>query len=208
MARETHRSILEATLALLEQGDGAFSYERLAKAAGVARQTLYAHFPDRADLLIAAVDHRRGELGAEDLRAPILEAATARDALRALVDYHVAFTPQIMTPARAVEAQRAVDPELSAAFERRSSGRRQTVRHVMTRLRAEGDLRPTWSVDDATDLVSALMTASFTSDLLDERDWTTDQLRARLLDTIEQTLLVPDSSELRSPTQSEGEAVR
>ena len=189
MARDTRRSILEATLGLLEQGDGAFTYERLASAAGVSRQTLYTHFPARADLLIAAVDHRRGQLGADDLREPILAAATARDALHALLDYHLAFTPQIMIPARAVEAQRASDPELSAAFERRSSGRRQTVRHVVTRLRAEGDLRDAWSVDEATDLVSALTTAAFTSDLLDERSWTTDQLRDRLLETIQRTLL-------------------
>lgn len=190
MARDTRPAILEATIALLEQGDGAFTYERLASRAGVSRQTLYTHFPNRVDLLVAAVDHRRQELGGDELSAPILEAATARAALVALVEYHIAFTPRIMAPARVVEALRAVDPDLSAAFERRPSGRRQSVRHVVTRLRAEGDLRQEWSVDAATDLIAALMTASFTSELLEERSWTPDQLRHRLLGTVERTLLV------------------
>lgn len=190
VTRDTRPAILEATIALLEQGDGGFTYERLAGRAGVSRQTLYTHFPKRVDLLVAAVDRRRQELGGDELSAPILEAATAREALEALVDYHVAFTPRIMGPARVVEALRAVDPELSAAFERRSSGRRQSVRHVVTRLRAEGDLRNGWSVDAATDLVAALMTAAFTSELLDERAWTPDQLHERLLETIERTLLI------------------
>lgn len=192
MAKGTVTAILDAALALLEEGDGGFTYERLAGRAGVSRQTVYTHFPDRPELLVAAVDHRRAQLDLDGLRTPILAADTARSALRALLDYHVAFTPAVMIPARAVEAQRAVDPALSDAFERRPSGRRQTVRHVMTRLRSEGDLDERWTVDEATDLVSALTTASFTADLLLERGWSADTLRDRLLEVIERALLLPD----------------
>lgn len=191
MARDTRRTILEAVLALLAQRDAGFSYDTLAARAGVSRQTVYTHFPDRSALLIAAVDLARERLGADQLSAPVYDAPTARHALDALIDFHLAYTPQIMAAASAMEAQRALDGRLSKAFEQRPAGRRQLVRHVVTRLRAEGDLDPGWSVDDAADLVSALMTASFTSDLLEERGWVVDRLGARLRQVIERSLLVP-----------------
>jgi AcrR family transcriptional regulator len=190
MARDTRRTIIDATLSLLDEGDGDFTYERLATRAGLSRQTLYTHFPQRAELLVAAVDHVRSALRADELVAPVYSAATARSAVRELIRFHLAYTPQIIVPSRAMEAQRAAHPELSEAFEQRPSGRRQIVRHVMTRLRAEGDLVDDWSIDDATDFVSALMTAAFTSDLLDERRWTIARLDERLQQTIERTLLV------------------
>jgi hypothetical protein len=141
--------------------------------------------------LIAAIDLVREGLNADQISAPVYSAATARDALDALIGFHLQFTPQILAASRAVEAQRAMDPKLSDAFERRPSGRRQLVRHVVTRLRAEGDLEPSWSVDEAADLISALMTASFTSDLTEERRWDVDQLGNRLRQVIERTLLTP-----------------
>jgi AcrR family transcriptional regulator len=204
VARSTHRSILEAALALLDDGDAGFTYERLAERSGISRQTLYSHFPDRTDLLIAVVDHVRAELGADALMAPVYEAPTARDALRAMLDFHVVYTPQIVRPSRALEAQRALQPELSEAFERRRTGRRQLARHVVTRLSAEGCLDPRWTIDEATDLLSALTTAAFTSDLLDERHWTTDQLRARLLQVIDGALLATTNQPGTQPIDQQG----
>jgi len=191
MARDSRRVILDTALTLLNAGDAGFTYDRLASEAGVSRQTLYTHFPERSALLVAAVDQVREQLHADELSAPVYESATALDALHALVDFHLAYTPQILAASRAVEAQRAIDPGLSDAFERRRSGRRQLVRHVVTRLRAEGDLDPSWSVDEASDFVAALMTASFTADLIDERRWSVDRLGTRLRQCIEQTLLTP-----------------
>ncbi|MEZ5141160.1 MAG: TetR/AcrR family transcriptional regulator [Acidimicrobiales bacterium] len=193
MARETRRAILEATLAFLEAGDAGFTYESLAGRARVARQTLYSQFPDRAQLFVAAVDHARERLGADELSVPVYEAATARGALDALLDFHVAYTPAIMRPARVVEARRAGDPELSRRFEERPSGRRQITRHVVNRLAAEGELAPEWSVERATDFLSALMTASFTSDLLEERGWTTSDLRSSLGMVVATSILAPSA---------------
>ena len=104
----------------------------------------------------------------------------------------------------AVEAQRAVSPGLSQAFERRASGRRQLVRSVVTRLQAEGDLAPDWSVENATDLLGALLTGSFTAELMNERNWTIDQLRERLHRTLTRALLRPDHR-AEPPTTNQGE---
>ena len=172
MVRDSRAAIIRATVDRLRDGDGAFTYEHLAEQAGVARQTLYSHFPNRAELLVAAVEQIRGELDLEELTAKVYLAATARAAVEALLELHIAFTPPLLVGLRAVEAQRATHPEVSHAFERRSTGRRQLVLHVVTRLQAEGDLAPDWSVADAADLLSALLAGGFTAELLEEREWT------------------------------------
>lgn len=119
----------------------------------------------------------------------MFSAPTARVALDCLLDFHIAFTLSALPAMRAVEVQRAVDPAVSHAFERRSRGRRQLVRHVVTRRDAEGDLSDDWTVVEATDFIAALLSGGFTSELVDERQWTADQLRERLHRTIERALL-------------------
>jgi TetR/AcrR family transcriptional repressor of mexJK operon len=193
MTRDSRAAILRATVGLLRSGDGAFTYEHLAAQAGVARQTLYSHFPDRAELLVAAVEQVRGELDLDELTSAVYTAPTARTALEALLELHIAFTPPLLAGLRAVEAQRAAHPDVSEAFERRSSGRRQLALHVITRLHAEGDLAAEWSVVDAADLVGALLAGGFTSELLEERRWTTGQLHDCLRHTISHALLRPSA---------------
>lgn len=193
MARSTLPAIVLAAADRLRAGDAGFTYERLAADAGVARQTLYTRFPDRAELIIAAVDELRAEVsGLEELTAAVQLAPTAREALDALLDLHIAFTPRMLGALCAVEAQRVVSPNLSAAFERRASGRRQLVRSVVTRLQAEGALVSDWTVDEATDLLGALLTGSFTAELMNERHWTASQLHDGLRRTLTRTLLQPD----------------
>ncbi len=205
MARSTLPAIVQAAADRLREGDAGFTYERLAADAGVARQTLYARFPDRAELIIAAVDELRAEVpGLDELTAAVQLAPTAREALAALLDLHLAFTPRMLSALCAVEAQRAVSPSLSAAFERRSSGRRQLVRSVVTRLQAEGALAPGWSVDEAADLLGALLTGSFTAELMNERRWTTTQLHDGLQRTLTRTLLHPEQR-AGAPTHNQGE---
>ena len=168
----------------------AFTYEELAKRAGVSRQTIYSHFPDRATLFVALADYTRSMFDVHELSAAVFDAATARDALAAAVDFHMGYTMRILAPYRAIEIERAKDPALAAAFEQRDVGRRQTVRHVMTRLRAEAQLDRAWSVDTATDLMVALLSASLAMELTEQRSWSRDEFRDRLLLTLQRTLLI------------------
>lgn len=59
--------------------------ESIAAAAGVTRQTVYAHFPSRDALLVAVADQLTGDLLAEYSRLD-LESGTAMDALLLLID--------------------------------------------------------------------------------------------------------------------------
>ena len=172
----------------------AFTYEQLASVAGVSRQTLYTHFPDRASLFVGLADKARQEAGVDRLAAAVFEAPTAREALVALIDVHVAFTPAVMTVMRAEQMERLRHPEIEAAFEQRAGGRRPLVRHVVTRLHAEGLLASSWTVEVATDLVAGLFNPWLTAELLELRTWSVPELRERLLVVLEGALLTPHHS--------------
>jgi AcrR family transcriptional regulator len=191
MTRNSGVLILQAVRDLVEErGSVAFTFEEVAKRAGVSRQTVYTHFPDRASLFVALADQTRVDLDATALSAAVLEAPTARDALSATVDFHMAFTMRILALYRAIEIERARDPAIAAAFERRDVGRVRIVRHVMTRLKAEGQLDPAWSIEAATELMDALLSASLASELHEHRGWSLDEFRDRLLFTLRRTFLV------------------
>lgn len=184
--------MLDAVLALLTgSGAGRVTYDAVARRAGVARQTVYSHFPTRGALLAAAADHARAAAGADDLARAVYEAPTARDALRAFVAVHAAFLPKVLPAYLAVERERSADPDVEAAFAARATGRRQLARLVATRLRAEGDLADPWTVDTATDLVVTVCSGSSTAHLLRGAGWTPEEMHDRLLVLFERALLTP-----------------
>src|SRR5262245_34525099 len=78
----------------------------IAAAAGVARQTVYAHYPSRRAVLAAVVDRLTAET-AETLAAVDVEAGSASDALRAWLDASwglIRRYPILLTPAFAAAA--------------------------------------------------------------------------------------------------------
>jgi TetR/AcrR family transcriptional regulator, mexCD-oprJ operon repressor len=76
-------AILDAALDLHEH-DPKPSFVQIARAAGVSRPTLYAHFPTREDLAVAVV-RRAVERTAADFRAARLEDDSAPEALDRLL---------------------------------------------------------------------------------------------------------------------------
>ncbi|MFG2496923.1 TetR/AcrR family transcriptional regulator [Streptomyces sp. NPDC048441] len=83
-ARRSRASILDAAVQLLNAEPDA-SMEGIAKAAGVTRQTVYAHFPSREQLLTAVLDRVTEEaVAAMDAVDP--DSGPAADALLRLLD--------------------------------------------------------------------------------------------------------------------------
>jgi TetR/AcrR family transcriptional regulator, mexCD-oprJ operon repressor len=76
-------AILDATVAQLER-DPNLSLVQIAKAAGVSRPTLYAHFPTREDLIEAAVRRALDETQ-RDIAAANIDDGTPTEALQRLI---------------------------------------------------------------------------------------------------------------------------
>ncbi|WP_203708893.1 TetR/AcrR family transcriptional regulator, partial [Asanoa iriomotensis] len=89
-ARRSRASILDAAVVLLNEEPDP-SVEAIATAAGVTRQTVYAHFPSREALLAAVLDRVTDEAMAE-LDAVDLDAGTATEALLRLLDTSARIT--------------------------------------------------------------------------------------------------------------------
>ncbi len=189
---DTRTAILDATWALLvERGSGDFGLEQVAKRAGVSRPTVYAHFANRAELLVAVVESYKQRVGYEEMAQPMLLAPTAIDALGELVRFYIDFMAPVRALHVAIDVERARDPDLEKSFGTRATGRHQHAQHVATRLAAEGRLAEPWTVVTAADLISACTSASFALELMDRHGWSVEDLGDRLLQMFTDTFVRP-----------------
>lgn len=114
-ARRSRAAILDAAVRLLDERPDA-SVENVAAAAGVTRQTVYAHFPSRAHLLGAALD-RVTEEAVAAMDAADLDSGPAADALLRLVEASSRAAdrhPRLMRAAGAHPADPEADTERHA----------------------------------------------------------------------------------------------
>jgi AcrR family transcriptional regulator len=98
-ARRSVAAILGSARPLLA-ADAEASIEEIAVAAGVSRQTVYAHFPSRDALVSAVIDVERAE-GLAALEAAHLDELPALDALRRFLDISweiAARLPLVLSP--------------------------------------------------------------------------------------------------------------
>ena len=130
--------ILRAALSELgEAGYGAFAIESVAARAGVAKSTIYRHWPDKVSLIGDAFE------SAHEHAVPSVEGLTAREGLQRLLR-HVAevvidsaFSSCI--PALIEGAER--DPRLREFRNRYSALRRQSLTGLIARGVADGEFR-------------------------------------------------------------------
>ena len=187
-AEETRRRVLDAVYDELREAPARpVSVDRVARAAGVARSTVYLIFGSRAGLFdaLAADVHERGgfhrvieAIADPDPRVHLRDGiaggvhtfAAHRDVLRALV------------------SMAALDPDaVGGTVQRAEQQRANGIANVARRLGEQNLLRPEVSVDEAADLIWLL--ASFDAfDLLYTRGLSTDEIGRTLVATAERAL--------------------
>ena len=119
----TRERILDAARELTEKQGAVPTMSALARAAGISRQALYLHFPDRAQLLlafVASIDDR------EQLQAWIATVREADDAageIRAFARMQAWRNPSFAAAARALDDTRHTDPAAAAAWADRTGNR-------------------------------------------------------------------------------------
>ena len=160
-----------ATTLLVEEGHQAVTPQRVSKETGVARSTIYRHWPDRASLLLDTIDtivapHHTastvGDLGI-DLRTA-LDNLRSRLGRQPFLEVFAALLDQTMQSAELAKAQR-----------RFVSGVTTPVREVIVTAIESGQVGPTVKPDEAV----ALLTGPLFHQHVLQREPISDDLIAR-----------------------------
>lgn len=147
------QTVIEAAAAFMRTNPmGSFSLENVAKAAGVARLTVYNQFGSRRGLLEAVFDHLATHGGLERIADAVTDP-DPRNGLLRLAEVFCDFWSGDPAVGELHDAM-ATDPDLGLALAERNERRRRAVTALVERLQgpAAADQRR-----DAIDLIFALM---------------------------------------------------
>lgn len=153
----TRDRILNAAWRLLEGRESRVSMAEIARAAGISRQALYLHFPNRAELLIATVRHIEQARELDTGLAASRIAASGPERLDGFIAAWGDTIPEIHGVARALMAMQASDAEARQAWDDRLAMVRAGCADAVAALAAEGRLTPRLSEERAADLLWALL---------------------------------------------------
>ena len=155
---ETRVRILNATLKLLESGQGSsVRMSDIAKTTGISRQAVYLHFPNRAELLIAATRHLDD---LNDVNARLIAsrtAATGQERLEAFIEAWGNYIPEVHGVAKALLALQDTDEAARLAWADRMAGLREGFEAAVKALKKDGMLSPDHSVKEATDILWSML---------------------------------------------------
>jgi AcrR family transcriptional regulator len=149
---------------------------QIARAARLSRQAVYLHFADRAELMAALARHVHESLGLPAaIQRMMADAPTGLGLLEADISMQVRFNPAVWAVARAVDAVRRTDAAAARAWQERLESRLDRCRVIVSRLQAEGSLRPGLAPSIAADLLWTMTSLRMWEDLVLERGWSPEQ---------------------------------
>lgn len=169
---DTRKRILDTTWQLLETPGGSpVRMSDIARTAGISRQALYLHFPNRADLLVATTRHI-DEINDIDARLAASRAATGGvERLEAYIAAWGGYIPQVHGVARALMSMQDHDAEARIAWEGRENAIREGCAAATAALQRDGRLTPTLSATEATDLLWTLLSVRNWERLVQDCGW-------------------------------------
>jgi AcrR family transcriptional regulator len=164
---DSRAHILDTAFELVrERGADAVTMAGIADAAGLSRQMVYVHFRSRAGLLTAmARDHdRRSGFAARVAAAAALPPV---EALERLLRDWLAYVPEILPVARALEAAAITGEAGGAAWRDRMDDLHAVFRAAVERV----DLAAGWTVESAADWAWSRCHLAGYQQLVVERGW-------------------------------------
>lgn len=168
----TRTRVLKATWSLLDSGGGSrVRMSDIAKVAGISRQALYLHFPNRAELLIATTRHIDEVKKIDDRLAASRAAQTGRARLSAFVEAWGNYIPEIYGVATALIALGPGDEEARTAWQDRLGAVRHGCASAVAMLARDGDLVAHLDEDRATDLLATLLSVPIWEGLCQAHGW-------------------------------------
>jgi AcrR family transcriptional regulator len=168
----TRRRILKATCKLLAAGQGqGVRMVDIAKAAKISRQAVYLHFPNRAELLIAAVRYLDVMHDSDARLAASRNAKNGLVRLDAFIEAWANYIPEVYGVARALLAMKDTDAEAKAAWDDRMDALREGCAAAVDALERDRRLNPVHSREEATDILWMLISIRNWEHLTQDRGW-------------------------------------
>lgn len=186
---DTKSRILDATWNLLESGDKAVRMSDIAKAAGISRQALYLHFPNRAELLVATTRHIDSVKQVDARLAQSRSATSGRERLQAFVQAWGGYIPEIHGISVALRAMRDSDTEAAEAWDDRMQAVRHGCEAVVRAIAEDGNLRTGLTAQTATDLLWTLLSVENWERLVRDCGWTQAAYEQMMRETAEAVLM-------------------
>jgi AcrR family transcriptional regulator len=195
-ARQRRSHILAAAHRLFsERGYAATSMSEVARAAGVALDTVYASVGRKPALMRLLVERA---ISGEDAAVPaeqrdyVREIQAEPDPARKLAIYAAAIRRihhRLAPLVRAVQAAAPAHPEVARSWHQVSERRARNMRVFAAHLAETGALRPGLGIDEAADVIWATNAPETYLLLVGERGWTPERFEAWLADAWRRLLL-------------------
>jgi len=161
----------------------------IAKEAGISRQALYLHFPNRADLLVATTRYLDEVKNIDGRLSASRAASTGVERLNAFIDEWGNYIPEIYGVAKALLAMKETDHEANLAW----NDRMQAVRHgcaaAVEALERDGGLSSQLSSKEATDYLWVMLSVRNWEQLTIECRWSQEQYIAIMKSVIHKALV-------------------
>ncbi len=152
----TRLRILKAAWELLDSNPGvAARMSDIAKKAGVSRQALYLHFPNRTELFIATTKYQDEVFCVEDRLADSRAATTGLARLEAFVTAWGSYVPNIYGIAKTLLVMKETDEDAARAWDERMGDMREGCAAAIEVLACDQALTRDLTRDEATDYLWA-----------------------------------------------------
>lgn len=171
----TRTRILKAAWDMLEENPGvAARMSDIAKKAGVSRQALYLHFPNRTELFIATTKYMDDVFCVQDKLDESRNAPSGRARLDAYVETWVNYIPNIFGIAKTLMVMAETDEDANRAWSERMQDMREGCAAAISALAMDGALKGGWSEKTATDALWALLSITHWELLTRHCGWSQD----------------------------------
>lgn len=190
---DTRTRILQACRALLEsRAPGGARMADIARRAGVSRQAVYLHFPNRAELLTATTRYIDQVNDVDARLAASRSATTGRARLEAFIAAWGNYIPEIHGVARALIAMTDSDAAAAAAWNDRLQAIRDGCRAAVDALARDGDLAAPFAPAEAADILWTLASVQNWEQWTSRCGWSQDEYIRNLTEIARRVLVRRD----------------
>lgn len=197
---ETRLRLLEAARKLLlTRGFHGVGLEDIAAEAGVSRQAVYkSHFSSKADVLLALARHVHIAERLDDLIQPARDATTGPTMLKATIVAVIEIENKLHDLGVVLSTAAHTDAGAAAAWRERMTDKRAGLRAAVGLCASEGRLDSSWQVEQAIDLLAALLSTDSYHQLVVEQGWKPQTMIDKVWEICRANLLVEPEPTTRS----------